>query len=310
MSGLTNSIGIPYATANTSNTLVSRDVSGNFSAGTITANLSGTATNATNVATSVTSSGVFFYPLFVSSSSSGNQSTQLNSDLAFNPGSGQLVTLLCSLQGSSGSNTIFNLGSASSALTGTTYAQLFSGNLAAGNYINFGTNGRNLGVFQGGNFFHSMGLDYNATSNNYVYANSGTGTGLSLELTTSGGFNFNTAPSGTNGAAATMTTQFSISNNGSVSARGNIDITVAGEGLRVAEGTNAKQGLVTLSGGTLVVSNTSVTANSRIFLMCQVPGGTPGFLRVSARTAGTSFTILSSNILDASEVAYEIFEPG
>jgi hypothetical protein len=53
-----------------------------------------------------------------------------------------------------------------------------------------------------------------------------------------------------------------------------------------------------------------VTANSRIFLTCQTPGGTPGFLRVSARTAGTSFTILSSSGTDTSVVAWEIFEPG
>jgi hypothetical protein len=84
----------------------------------------------------------------------------------------------------------------------------------------------------------------------------------------------------------------------------------AGNGLRVAEGSNAKQGIATLVGGTKVVADTAVTANSRIFLCCQTPGGTPGFLRVSARTPGTSFTILSSSGTDTSVVAYEIFEPG
>jgi hypothetical protein len=83
----------------------------------------------------------------------------------------------------------------------------------------------------------------------------------------------------------------------------------AGFGLRVSEGSNAKMGLSTLVGGTVVVSNTSVTANSRIFLTCQVPGGTPGFLRVSARTASTSFTILSSSGTDTSQVAWLIVEP-
>lgn len=83
----------------------------------------------------------------------------------------------------------------------------------------------------------------------------------------------------------------------------------AGGGLQVKEGANATMGLATLSGGTLVVSTTKVTANSRIFLTCQVPGGTPGFLRVSARTAGTSFTILSSSGTDTSQVAWWIAEP-
>ena len=84
----------------------------------------------------------------------------------------------------------------------------------------------------------------------------------------------------------------------------------ASGGFQVKEGSNLKQGAVTLVGGTLVVANTSVTANSRIFLTSQADGGTPGFLRVSARTAGTSFTILSSSGTDTSLVAYEIFEPG
>jgi len=86
-------------------------------------------------------------------------------------------------------------------------------------------------------------------------------------------------------------------------------VDTAGRGLQVKEGSNAKQGTAVLVGGTLVVANTSVTASSRIFLCCQVPGGTPGFLRVSARTAGTSFTILSSSSTDTSTVAYQIFEP-
>jgi hypothetical protein len=90
---------------------------------------------------------------------------------------------------------------------------------------------------------------------------------------------------------------------------GNLLIQVAGTGFRVKEGTNAKQGTSALTAGSVVVSNTSVTANSRIFLTSQADGGTPGFLRVSTRTAGTSFTITSSSGTDTSTVAWEIFEP-
>jgi hypothetical protein len=79
-------------------------------------------------------------------------------------------------------------------------------------------------------------------------------------------------------------------------------------GLTVAEGSNAKMGVATLVGGAATVANTSVTANSRIFLMSQVDGGTPGWLRVSARTAGTSFVITSSSGTDTSTVAYLILE--
>lgn len=89
-----------------------------------------------------------------------------------------------------------------------------------------------------------------------------------------------------------------------------LDVVTAGRGLKVAEGANAKQGTAVLVAGAVVVANTSVTATSRIFLTSQVDGGTPGFLRVSTRTAATSFTITSSNAADTSTVAYEIFEVG
>lgn len=91
---------------------------------------------------------------------------------------------------------------------------------------------------------------------------------------------------------------------------GSFSVTTAGQGLRVKEGSNAKQGTVALVGGTATVANTSVTATSRIFLTSQADGGTPGFLRVSARSVGTSFTITSSSGTDTSTVAYEIFEVG
>lgn len=69
------------------------------------------------------------------------------------------------------------------------------------------------------------------------------------------------------------------------------------------------QGVVTLTAGSAVVADTSVTANSLIFLTAQTTGGTPGFLGVSTRTPGTSFTITSSSGTDTSTVAYQIFEP-
>lgn len=90
---------------------------------------------------------------------------------------------------------------------------------------------------------------------------------------------------------------------------GSFSVTTAGQGLAVKEGSNAKQGTATLTAGSVVVANTAVTATSRILLTSQADGGTPGFLRVSARTAGTSFTITSSSGADTSTVAYQIFEP-
>jgi len=59
----------------------------------------------------------------------------------------------------------------------------------------------------------------------------------------------------------------------------------------------------------VTVSNNSVAANSRIFLTSQADGGTPGFLRVSARVNGTSFTITSSSGTDTSTVAWMLVKP-
>lgn len=119
------------------------------------------------------------------------------------------------------------------------------------------------------------------------------------------------------GVAGQALAPASVAATGTVSAAdidvigGDVDVQTAGQGLSVAEGANAKQGTATLVAGTKTVANTSVTANSRIFLTSQNDNaGTAGFLRVTAITAGTSFVITSSNVADTSVVAYEIFEPG
>jgi hypothetical protein len=90
-----------------------------------------------------------------------------------------------------------------------------------------------------------------------------------------------------------------------------IAIKLAGKGLRIKEGTNAKMGVATLVGGTVVVSTTAVTATSRVFLSGQSLGTVtaPSALIVSARTPGTSFTILASQATDTSVIAWELVEP-
>lgn len=90
-----------------------------------------------------------------------------------------------------------------------------------------------------------------------------------------------------------------------------VDIATAGFGLKVAEGSNAKQGTLTLNGTTaVVVANTSVTANSRIFLTNQTGTGTVGAPYISARVAATSFSVKSTVAGDTGTVAYFITEPG
>lgn len=92
---------------------------------------------------------------------------------------------------------------------------------------------------------------------------------------------------------------------------GNIGTNVPGDGLNIKEGTNARMGTVTMNSTTAVVVNTTaVTANSRIFLTIQTPNGaTIGTPYVSARTAGTSFSVKSLGAADTSVVAWMIVEP-
>lgn len=92
---------------------------------------------------------------------------------------------------------------------------------------------------------------------------------------------------------------------------GDVKLGVAGNGLYIKEGTNATMGTCTLVLGTCTVSTTKVTANSRIFLTAQVLGTvTVGQgLAVTARSAGTSFTVTSQTATDTSTVAWMIIEP-
>jgi hypothetical protein len=65
-------------------------------------------------------------------------------------------------------------------------------------------------------------------------------------------------------------------------------------------------GTANLAAGQVTVACASVTSTSLIQLTSQHDGGTPGWLRVSARTPGVSFTVTSSSATDTSTVAYSI----
>lgn len=92
---------------------------------------------------------------------------------------------------------------------------------------------------------------------------------------------------------------------------GDIGIGTTGGRLRFKEAANGSMGTGTLVGGTLLINNTSITANSRIFLT-DTGGGVIaniGALYVSATSVGASFTVSSSNVLDTSTFNWVIFEP-
>ena len=125
-----------------------------------------------------------------------------------------------------------------------------------------------------------------------VYLTNNTGWGV---------FSSGTAPSAFSGAV----TIGSTTNDGVNKLRVVGDVSIDGA-IKVVTGSNKAVGTATLSSGTVTVSNTLITVNSIITLTPQncVSCGTP---YISAKVAGTSFTITSTNASDGSTIGYTIF---
>lgn len=108
-----------------------------------------------------------------------------------------------------------------------------------------------------------------------------------------------------------LTERFKIDASGNITTVGNVTLTDVGTGISIKEGTNATMGVSTLSAGTVTVTTTKVTANSRIMITIQSLGtvGTPKSIAVTARSAGSNFTITSEDVTDTSIIAWQIIEP-
>lgn len=88
-----------------------------------------------------------------------------------------------------------------------------------------------------------------------------------------------------------------------------LQIGSAGGGLSVKEGTNGRLGVATLVAGTVTIPASNVTATTRIFLS-RVSGTAANFGNLTYTiSAGTSFTINSTNAADTSVVNYMLVEP-
>ncbi len=84
----------------------------------------------------------------------------------------------------------------------------------------------------------------------------------------------------------------------------------AASSLILTSGSNQRAGSGTLSSGTLAVANTSVTANSKVFVQDTTSGALTnvGTLVVVSKTAGVGFTVTSSIAIDTSTFDYFIVE--
>jgi hypothetical protein len=95
----------------------------------------------------------------------------------------------------------------------------------------------------------------------------------------------------------------------SIDVAGDVALNTLGKKFKVKEGANGCMGLSTLVAGTVTVSTTCVTTNSRIQLTCNDPnGGVPGIEYVSTRVNGVSFTI-DSTLADTCKTAWVILDP-
>lgn len=151
-------------------------------------------------------------------------------------------------------------------------------------------------------------ITVNTFANNYAYAVEIPFSGNTTTM--DGTLNLNQATQslsvGGTILAPTSVTTGSVFCSGVQSFNGDIMTSVAGFGLKVAEGTNGKQGVVTLTGGAANIVCTSVTSTSRIFLTAQ-DSNSVGALRVNTITPGSGFSIASSGGTDHGVVAYQIF---
>lgn len=80
------------------------------------------------------------------------------------------------------------------------------------------------------------------------------------------------------------------------------------DGLRIGTAANQTMGTATLSSGTVTVNTTAVTADSKIFVSVDTPGGTQGFLSAPSGsiTPATSFVINSTSVSETSTVNWWI----
>lgn len=132
-------------------------------------------------------------------------------------------------------------------------------------------------------------------------------TAIGLQVSVTGGGNNYAAV--TKGGSVVIGVTAGSTGTDSLEVNGNVLISGL-NGLKITEGTNACMGTATLSGGTVTVSTNAVTTTSRILLTTQNnTGGHVGTPYVSAVTAGTSFTITSTNGSDAATVAWLILGP-
>jgi len=282
--------------ANTASAIVARDASGNFSAGTITATLSGnattatsatsatsattatTATNATNVALTTSATASAFKVPFADTtvSTTGNYGLLQDSEATFtyNPSSNTLTAGTFSGALSGNATTATTLQTART-INGTSFNGSANITITANT-----TNALTLGSYLTGTSFNgssAVTAAVDATSANTV--------SKVVARDASGNFSAGTITAALSGNATTATTLQTARTIQGVSFNGSANITVvtAGTGISVSGTAVTNTGVTSVNGSTGAISNIAVTNSAQTFTAAQ--RGT-----VSALTDGATIT--------------------
>lgn len=204
------------------------------------------------------------------------------------------------------SNFIGTYGTLTNGLSNTTFSQI----KIAGSQVTTGLTNTGVGLFNAPTFSISGSGTYTAVYGaQFTCAAPVVGAHpnvcVKIDTPTGGINNYSLLVQGNSGFGANTTPIYPVS------VGGNCAVTSVGSGFRIAEGVNAKSGVATLVSGAVTVSNTSVTANSRIILTPNILGGVarPEGVGVTSRTPGSNFVITSKGGGDTSVVYYQIIEP-
>ena len=282
--------------ANTASAIVARDASGNFSAGTITATLSGnattatsatsatsattatTATNATNVALTTSATASAFKVPFADTtvSTTGNYGLLQDSEATFtyNPSSNTLTAGTFSGALSGNATTATTLQTART-INGTSFNGSANITITANT-----TNTLTLGSYLTGTSFNGSSAVTAA-----VDATSANTASKVVARDASGNFSAGTITAALSGNATTATTLQTARTIQGVSFNGSANITVvtAGTGISVSGTAVTNTGVTSVNGSTGAISNIAVTNSAQTFTAAQ--RGT-----VSALTDGATIT--------------------
>jgi len=264
-------LGSTATNLNTASAIVARDASGNFNAGTITAALSGNATSATTIATTLqAASASTFYPTFVPlNATNASQAASVATALSYVPSTGTLsaTTFVGAVTGNATGFT----GSLAGDVTGPQGTTAINNTAAAGNHIvaalNVATPTTPINVAAGGS-----GVATRTVHSIQV----GNGTSAVTQLATGNAGQILTSAGGSSDPAWTTATYPS---------------TTAASSLLYSNGANVVAALPTANGGVLNTSATgvpSITATPTLGVAGA--GGTTGTLTFATSGAGNTGT--------------------